>query len=127
MHYTAPASHVSALACDAVPGNCLNLIKLETRLKMSNGPQIVLTSQDLDRLEALLESLPENAFPGRAALRAELDRAEIVESEQIPPSVVTMNSTVRFSIDSSGEDFFLFLVYPCNPRPLAPGPALLHS
>lgn len=79
---------------------------------MNSTPQIILTSQDLDRLETLLESLPENAFPGKSALRAELDRAEIVEPEQVPPSVVTMNSTVRFRIDSSGEDFCLTLVYP---------------
>jgi regulator of nucleoside diphosphate kinase len=45
-------------------------------------------------------------------LRDELDRAEIVEPEQIPPSVVTMNSTVRFRIESSGEDYCLTLVYP---------------
>lgn len=79
---------------------------------MNNTPQIILTSQDLDRLEALLESLSANAFPGKEALRAELDRAEIVEPEQIPSSVVTMNSTVRFGIDSSDEDFCLTLVYP---------------
>ena len=40
------------------------------------------------------------------------DGADVVEPEQIPPTVVTMNSTVRFSIDSSGEDFCLTLVYP---------------
>ena len=79
---------------------------------MNNKPQIVLTSQDLDRLETLLEALPPNAFPGRNELREELDRAEIVEPEQIPPSVVTMTSTVRFRIDSSGEDYCLTLVYP---------------
>jgi len=79
---------------------------------MNSKPHVVLTSQDLDRLEALLESLPSNAFPGKKELRNELDRAEIVEPEQIPPSVVTMNSTVRFHIDSSGEDFCLTLVYP---------------
>ena len=78
---------------------------------MNSRPQVVLTSQDLDRLEALLETLPANAFPPQE-LRAELDRSEIVEPEQIPPSVVTMNSTVRFSIDSSGDDFCLTLVYP---------------
>jgi regulator of nucleoside diphosphate kinase len=78
---------------------------------MNSRPQVVLTSQDLDRLEALLETLPANAFPAKE-LRAELDRSEIVEPEQIPPSVVTMNSTVRFSIDSSGDDFCLTLVYP---------------
>ena len=79
---------------------------------MNSKPQIVLTSQDLDRLETLLESLPSNAFPGKEELRAELDRAEIVEPHQIPPTVVTMNSTVRFGIDTSGEDFCLTLVYP---------------
>ena len=79
---------------------------------MNSRPKIILTSQDLERLESLLESLPANAFPGKEALRAELDRADIVEPDQIPPSVVTMNSTVRFRIDSSGEDYCLTLVYP---------------
>jgi regulator of nucleoside diphosphate kinase len=79
---------------------------------MNSRPKIILTSQDLERLEALLEALPSNAFPGRQALLAELERAEIVEPDQIPPSVVTMNSTVRFRIDSSGEDYCLTLVYP---------------
>lgn len=79
---------------------------------MDKKPQIILTSRDLDRLETLLESLPADAFPGKAALQAELDRAEIVAPEQVPPSVVTMNSTVRFSIENSSEDFRLTLVYP---------------
>ena len=56
---------------------------------MNNRPKIILTSQDLERLETLLEALPANAFPGRQALLAELERAEIVEPDQIPPSVVT--------------------------------------
>ncbi|MCO6439478.1 MAG: nucleoside diphosphate kinase regulator [Nitrococcus mobilis] len=79
---------------------------------MDKKPQIILTSQDLNRLEALLDSIPDNAFPGKAALQAELDRAEVVSPQQIPPSVVTMNSTVRFSIENSGEEFCLTLVYP---------------
>lgn len=75
-------------------------------------PQIVVSSQDMDRLEHLLESLPENAFPGKAALQAELDRAEVVDPRKIPPTVVTMNSTLRFGIASSGEEFCMSLVYP---------------
>ena len=35
---------------------------------MNRKPRIVLTSQDLERLEALLESLPANAFPGKNEL-----------------------------------------------------------
>ena len=77
-----------------------------------NDTRIVLTSLDFDRLEALLDSLPANAFPGKAVLETELRRAEIVAPEKIPPNVVTMNSTVRFTIAESGEDFRLTLVYP---------------
>lgn len=78
---------------------------------MDHRPKIILSSQDLDRLEALLDSLPATAFPGKTDLRAELDRAEVVEPQAIPPDVVTMNSTVRFALES-GEEFCLTLVYP---------------
>ena len=75
-------------------------------------PVIVLTSLDYDRLEALLDSLPDSAMPGKANLQAELDRAEIVEPTDIPPTVVTMNSTVRFALEETGEEFSYTLVYP---------------
>ena len=78
---------------------------------MDKRPEIILTSQDLDRLEALLEALPAAAFPGKTELRAELDRAEVVEPQDVPPDVVTMNSKVRFALES-GEEFCLTLVYP---------------
>lgn len=78
---------------------------------MDHRPKIILSSQDLDRLEALLDSLPATAFPGKTDLRAELDRAEVVEPQAMPPDVVTMNSAVRFALES-GEEFCLTLVYP---------------
>lgn len=79
---------------------------------MTEKPRILLTSQDMDRLEALLESLPGDSFPGKESLQSELERAEVVEPRQIPPTVVTMNSTVRFSIVDSNKNFKLTLVYP---------------
>ncbi|HEX7081548.1 MAG TPA: nucleoside diphosphate kinase regulator [Gammaproteobacteria bacterium] len=79
---------------------------------MAKQSKVVLTSRDFDRLEKLLGSLPANASPTKAALLAELERAEIVEPEKVPPDVVTMNSTVRFQILESGEEFLLTLVYP---------------
>lgn len=79
---------------------------------MSKKPDIILSSRDVERLEALLEALPDKAFPGKAELQAELDRAEIVEPHEVPPDVVTMNSTVRFVIESTSEEFCLSLVYP---------------
>ena len=75
-------------------------------------PKITISSLDAERLETLLESLPGNAFPGRDALEAELARADIVDPAEIPPDVVTMNSTVRFRIESSSQEFRLTLVYP---------------
>ncbi|RJF96526.1 nucleoside diphosphate kinase regulator [Noviherbaspirillum cavernae] len=75
-------------------------------------PKIIISSLDADRLEQLLESLPAHAFPGREDLEAELARAEVVDSKEMPPTVVTMNSTVRFRMESSSEAFTLTLVYP---------------
>jgi regulator of nucleoside diphosphate kinase len=74
-------------------------------------PNIILSSLDAERLEALLESLPDGSFAGRDALEAELARADVVPPAQVPPTVVTMNSTVRFRVGPD-EAFQLTLVYP---------------
>lgn len=79
---------------------------------MEKKPGIILSSLDYDRLESLLDSLPDQAFPGKRGLQAELDRAEVVEPREVPPGVVTMNSTVRFALEDTGEEFSLTLVYP---------------
>jgi regulator of nucleoside diphosphate kinase len=79
---------------------------------MSSRPDLIISSLDAERLETLLASLSDQAFPGKAALEAELARAEIVEPEQMPPTVVSMNSTVRFRVTESNEAFTLRLVYP---------------
>ncbi|MDR2332231.1 MAG: nucleoside diphosphate kinase regulator [Burkholderiaceae bacterium] len=75
-------------------------------------PPITLSSLDVDRIEALLAAIPASAFPGKAELQAELDRADIVAPEEMPPTVVTMNSTVKFAIVETGKAFVLNLVYP---------------
>lgn len=79
---------------------------------MAARPKIIISERDAERLEDMLESLPANAFPGKGALQAELARAEIVPPLEIPPGVVTMNSTVKFRVSSSNEEFSLTLVYP---------------
>lgn len=79
---------------------------------MNTKPNILLSERDAERLERLLDTLPDAAFPGKAELMAELERAEVVASEAIPPEVVTMNSTVRFTVSSSNDVFSLTLVYP---------------
>ena len=79
---------------------------------MPRQPQLTLSSLDVDRLEALLAQLSATAFPGKADLEAEIARADIVDPADMPPDVVTMNSTVRFEIVETGKQFQLTLVYP---------------
>lgn len=79
---------------------------------MSSQPPIVLSSLDLERLERLLDSTSYKQVPGMDALRRELDRATVVHPSEMPPNVVTMNSTVRFVDEATGSNYELSLVYP---------------
>lgn len=73
-------------------------------------PEIIVTTSDFDRLEALIDSMPPISAT-TAELLEELKRAEVVEPHEIPRTVVTMNSTVRFTIGGN-EEFCRTLVYP---------------
>lgn len=79
---------------------------------MNTKPKIIISSLDAERLDNILDSLPHNSFSGQQFLENELDRAQIVEPKDVPSTVVTMNSTVRFVVDPSKEEFCLTLVYP---------------
>lgn len=75
-------------------------------------PAITLSRLDVERIEHLLDHLPATEAPQHAALRAELDRAEVREPSDMPADVVTMNSTVTFSEEGTGERITTSLVYP---------------
>lgn len=77
-------------------------------------PQLTVSSLDLHRLEQLLDSLPVEARAPHASLIAELERAEVVEPGEVPATVVTMNSTVRFRTEPDGKEFERTLVYPAS-------------
>lgn len=79
---------------------------------MDNRPGIIISSFDLERLERLLESDAYRNLPGIDALQNEIDRATIVAPEEVPPNVITMNSSVKFIDDAKGTEFRLSLVYP---------------
>ncbi|HEY7872225.1 MAG TPA: nucleoside diphosphate kinase regulator [Rudaea sp.] len=81
-------------------------------MKMLKKPKVIISSLDAERLEKLIDALPDTAFPGKKDLEAELARAQIVAPKDVPPTVVTMNSTVRFEVESSHDEFQLTLVYP---------------
>lgn len=81
----------------------------ETKVKR---PDITVSTADLDRLEGLLGALRAGAPEIADGLRSELDRARIVEPEDMPADVVTMNSTVRFADEETGKEFQRTLCYP---------------
>ncbi|MDR4494123.1 MAG: nucleoside diphosphate kinase regulator [Nitrospirales bacterium] len=78
---------------------------------------IYITKFDLNRLTELLEV--GLTFRGNNSesqhldgLKEELDRAHIVSSKDIPPDVVTMNSRVRLSDISKGNEQVYTIVFP---------------
>jgi regulator of nucleoside diphosphate kinase len=73
---------------------------------------ITITNLDLKRIERLLDTKSINALPGISMLRDELNRANVVTSEEIEPDFVTMNSTVRFVDEVTNTAYQLTLVYP---------------
>ncbi|HNP65521.1 MAG TPA: nucleoside diphosphate kinase regulator [Woeseiaceae bacterium] len=81
---------------------------------MNDQPPIIVSTLDAERLERLLDSSTYKHLPGIDALRDELNRATLVAPTEVPPDVVTMNSTVRFTDDSSGSNYELSLVYPTS-------------
>lgn len=102
------------MSCNAKPpaGIALEDYAVIKRNDVNTQPNIIVSDVDAQRLERLLEALPANAFAGKSALETELERADIVASREVPPTVVTMNSKVKFRVDDSQEEFSLTLVYP---------------
>ena len=75
-------------------------------------PSITMSSLDWERLDRLVHLETYSRLPGVEALEEEMDRANVVEPTEVPPEVVTMNSTVEFVDDKTGQTFQMTLVYP---------------
>ena len=74
-------------------------------------PPLILSRLDVERIETLLERVRPGQFD-IASLQAELERANIVEPQQMPADVVTMNSTVVLRNETTGDEREITLVYP---------------
>ena len=79
---------------------------------MTQQPDIIISSFDLERLEGVLSSRSAYDVLRKSILKVELERATIVESHHIPENIVSMNSTVQLSMSYSEAPFYLTLVYP---------------
>ena len=82
---------------------------------MTTKRKLIISDVDHDQLNSLFFSRLAQAFSDRTylkSLRQELNIARIVPREEIPPDVVTMNSTVRIRDVHSNEIDTYTLVYP---------------
>lgn len=78
---------------------------------MANKPNIIISSQDLHRLETMLEN-QSTLTPTMQHLEDELARAEVVEPQDLPANVVSMNAKVLVVIAPATEATEITLVYP---------------
>lgn len=74
-------------------------------------PNIIISEQDLHRLETMLEHQSKLTITMQH-LEEELARAEVVTPDAIPANVVTMNAKVLITIAPSTEATEITLVYP---------------
>ena len=74
-------------------------------------PTIIISQQDLQRLETMLEH-QSKLSPTMQHLEDELARADVVAPQDVPENVVTMNARVRITIAPARESTEITLVYP---------------
>ena len=77
--------------------------------------RIVVTKPDFERLRQFVQRRDERRsadFGYLDSLEEELDRAEIVEPDELPRDVITMNSEVRLRDLDSGDEAVYKLIFP---------------
>lgn len=78
----------------------------------------IVSGFDLERLDAIIGTLGERDIPIKNRLIEKLDQAEIRDSQDIPHSIVTLNSTVQFRLSNSKDTLRKTLTLPSrNPQP----------
>lgn len=78
-----------------------------------NTKNITVTTTDYQRIVEILDMYRGGKLADACeALETELERADIVESTKVPPTVVTMNSKVEYVDEESGRANEITLVYP---------------
>jgi len=77
-----------------------------------NRKKIIVSSRDYTKLTGIIGSKPGSCEAEYKELFEELKNAVLVEPENIPADVITMNSKVRFKDIEESEDYIFSLVYP---------------
>jgi regulator of nucleoside diphosphate kinase len=76
---------------------------------MTPLPHVRVSTHDVDRLEQLIAW---HGGPEAERLEEELMRAEVIEVAEVPPTLVTMNSRVRYRDEAANTEHEVTLVFP---------------
>ncbi|CAN0571684.1 unnamed protein product [Ectocarpus sp. 12 AP-2014] len=79
---------------------------------MGLRPFITINRLDAERLQRLIDNASEKDLMVAGLLEEELLRGEVLDPEDIPDDVVSMNSQVRFTDLTRGRKMSRTLVYP---------------
>ncbi|MDQ8732674.1 nucleoside diphosphate kinase regulator [Bradyrhizobium sp. LHD-71] len=77
-------------------------------------PPIAITASDSERLSRLIDALAEKYPETTDFLAREIERAQILPADEVPPGLVVMGSDVTFRDDATGEVRRATLVYPAE-------------
>lgn len=79
---------------------------------MSNRPPIIINRLDAERLQRLIDEASDKDRFIADALEEELERGEVIDPEDIPEDVVSMNSRIQFTDLTRNRQMIRTLVYP---------------
>ena len=79
---------------------------------MGQRPPIIINRLDAERLQRLIDQAPEKDQMVAELLEEELLRGEVLDPQDIPDNVVSMNSQIRFTDLTRGRQMIRTLVYP---------------
>ncbi|HBP40221.1 MAG TPA: nucleoside diphosphate kinase regulator [Halomonas sp.] len=79
---------------------------------MGQRPTIIINRLDADRLQRLIDTASEKDMMVAELLEEELARGEVLDPQDIPEDVVSMNSQIRFTDLTRERQMIRTLVYP---------------
>jgi regulator of nucleoside diphosphate kinase len=85
-----------------------------------NQPSIFLTTKDVEKLRDLIREAYHTEYRGSDYLKqlaAEIEKASVVQPDQIPADVITLNSTARLIDQDTDEEMVYTLVFPEDADP----------
>lgn len=80
-----------------------------------NQPSIFITTKDATKLRKLIREAYHSEYRGSDYLKQlaeEMEKASVVNPDQIPADVITLNSTARLIDQETNEEMIYTLVFP---------------